>query len=377
MPTPSDRPWVLVTGPDQSRAALAAVRLLDRAGCRPAVTVTGRASLAASSRYCRRRVSVPDADTDPSGYASAVRAELARRNYLTVLPGSDSASIALERPEAHFMNKVHTAQLAAEVGLEVPPSFVFESYADLRAAGPDLPYPIIVKPETKRFLAQRADRPEDLARVSDGPGALIVQPFLTDDLHGLLGLMWRGQLVAAVHFRYLRLWPLPAGTVAAAETSAHDPDLEGRFEHLLAGYDGLFHADLAGPYLLDLNPRIHATLPLAASAGADIVAAYCDLLRGGSPRVMRGRPGVRFQWLEGDLRSLIRAVREGRMSLGRALREGRPRRGTVHSLESLRDPRPFFERFRFLRRDLETRQTRRRGERRRAEIAADAASRHT
>jgi len=361
-----ERPWVLVTGPDQSRATVAAVRLLAEAGCRVAVTATGRASLAAASRYCRRRVRVPDAEADPAGYAAAVRAELSRGGYLTVLPGSDAASMALGRPEARFMNKLQAAELAGEVGLRVPPSRVFDSYEDLRSAASELPYPAIVKPETKRFLAQRVERPEDLARVPDGPGRLIVQPFLSDDLHGLLGLMWQGRLVAATHFRYLRLWPLPAGTVAAAVTIAPDPDLEGQVAHVLAGYDGLFHADLAGPYLLDLNPRIHATMPLAAAAGADIVAAYCDVLRGGQPRTVRGRPGIRFQWLEGDLRSLFRAVREGRISLRQALREARPRRGTVHSLESFHDPRPFLERFRFVRRDLETRQARRQGERRRA-----------
>ena len=35
-----EQPWVLVSGPDQSRAALAAVRALAHAGYRPAVTVT-------------------------------------------------------------------------------------------------------------------------------------------------------------------------------------------------------------------------------------------------------------------------------------------------------------------------------------------------
>ena len=216
-----------------------------------------------------------------STYAAAVRAELSRGGYLTVLPGSDAASMALGRPEARFMNKLQAAELAGEVGLRVPPSRVFDSYEDLRGAASELPYPAIVKPETKRFLAQRVERPEDLARVPDGPGRLIVQPFLSDDLHGLLGLMWQGRLVAATHFRYLRLWPLPAGTVAAAVTTAPDPDLEGQVAHVLAGYDGLFHADLAGPYLLDLNPRIHATMPglvdrFRASPGAhmdDVQAA--------------------------------------------------------------------------------------------------------
>lgn len=367
--------WVLVSGPDQSRAAVAAVRGLSAAGYRPAVTISGRASLAAASRYCRRRVVVPSVDVDPAGYAAAVRAELARHNYLALLPGSDMAAIALERPEARFMDKLYTAQLATQAGLLVPPSRVFQSYSALRAAEAELPYPVIVKPAVKRFLAERADGPEQLARVADLPGRLIVQPFLGDPLHGLLGLTWRGRLVAAVHFRYLRIWPFPAGTVAAAETVTPDRRIERGFERLLADHDGLFHADLAGPYLLDLNPRIHATLPLAAASGADLLAHYCALLQGRAPDAVRGRPGVFYRWVEGDLRSLIRSVREGRTSLPEALRAARPRRGTVHGLESLRDPGPFLERFRFLRGELELRQTRRRDERRRARVATRAPTR--
>ncbi len=358
--------WVLVSGPDQSRAAVVAVRGLAAAGYRAAVTVSGKASLAAASRYCLRRVAVPSADVDPAGYAAAVRAELASHNYLTVLPASDIAAIALERPESRFMDKLYTAQQATLAGLMIPPSRVFDSYAALRAAESELTYPVIVKPAVKRFLAERADRPEQLARVADLPGRLIVQPFLNDPLHGLLGLTWRGRLVAAVHFRYLRIWPFPAGTVAAAETVTPDYRLEERFGRLLAEHDGLFHADLAGPYLLDLNPRIHATLALAAASGVDLLADYCALLEDRAPEAVRGRPGVFYRWMEGDLRSLIRGVREGRISLPTALLAARPRRRTAHGLESLRDPGPFLERFRFLRGELELRGRRRRDERRRA-----------
>lgn len=360
---------MLVSGPDQSRAALAAVRALGQAGYRPAVTVTGRASLSAASRYCQRRVPAPPADSDPAGYAAAVRAELARLEYLAVLPGSDAASIALERPEARFMDKLHTARMAAEVGMEVPPTRVFESYAELLGAARELSYPIIVKPDVKRFLAQRADRPDHLARVSDQPGRLIVQPFLGDQMHGVLGLAWQGRLLGLTQFRYQRIWPYPAGTVAAAVTVEPDPQLEERLTRLLAGYDGLFHADMAGPYLLDLNPRIHATLPLAAAAGADLVAACCALLEGKSPPEMRSRAGVRFRWLEGDIRSLIRSVRQGQRAPVEALRAARPHRGTVYSIHSLRDPAPSFERFRFVRQEFDKRQVRIAEERRRSDTA--------
>jgi len=113
---------------------------------------------------------------------------------------------------------------------------------------------------------------------------------------------------------------------------------------LLEGYEGYFHAQFAGPYLLDLNLRVHTSHPLAVAAGVNLVGIYCDLLRGEEVSPVRGRPAVFFRWLEGDVRHLVKAVRVGRMSAGQALRELAPRRGTVHSTESLSDPGPMFNR---------------------------------
>jgi hypothetical protein len=75
--------WVLVAegGDGMSRGAFAAVRALASAGYSPAVTVSERFSLAASSRYCARRVHVPSTKTNSLGYAEAVRRELASRPF--------------------------------------------------------------------------------------------------------------------------------------------------------------------------------------------------------------------------------------------------------------------------------------------------------
>lgn len=339
-------------GSGESRAAVAAVRALATAGYHPSVTVCGDLSLAGASRYCGRRVPVPPVASDPRGYADAVRAELASGGYLALLPASDPALIALELPVGHLLDKVACAAAAERVGLSAPPSRIFASTAELLDVADQLDYPVVAKPDTKRYMAVRADSPAALrgamgARV-DQPGRVILQPYLRTGLHGVLGLIWRGRIVQSMHMRYHRLWPLPCGTVAAASTMAPDLELEQRLTGLLAGYDGLFHADLAGPYLLDLNPRIHATLPLALASGINPVAAYCDLLRGREAVPARARAGVFFRWLEGDLRSVLHDLVAGRSGAMAALRALRPRRGAVHSYESWRDPGPLFTRVRYV-----------------------------
>jgi hypothetical protein len=358
--TSGDRVLVTEGADGESRAAVAAVRALAAAGYRPTVTVSGDLSMAASSRHCQRTIAVPVAAHDPAGYAAAIRAEMASRPYLTVMPASDPALLALEVPVGHLLDKVVCAEAARKVGIAVPPSRIVASTAGLSAVANEIDYPAVVKPDIKRFMAVRVDSAADLARVPEHAGSLIIQPYLADGLRGVLGLAWGGRLVAVVHMRYLRVWPLPCGTVAAALTVAPDLDLDSRLEALLAGYNGIFHADFAGPYLLDLNPRIHATLPLAAAAGADLVTLYCDLIRGLAPTFSRGRPGVFFRWIEGDIRSIGHRLRAGLISPTAAMQALIPRRGAVHGYESLRDPGPLIARLRYLPRQFRRRQARRR-----------------
>src|SRR5439155_20067813 len=102
----------------------------------------------------------------------------------------------------------------------------------------------------------------------------------TGGIRSLAGVAWRGRLVGTVHQRFLRTWPPDCGMASAAVTVEPDLGLEERILALIDGYEGIFQADLAGPYLLDFNPRVYASLPLAVAAGVNLVRVWCDLLRG-------------------------------------------------------------------------------------------------
>ena len=342
------RDWVLVTSGDHnaSRAALAAVRALAAGGYRAAVTVSGNRSLASASRFCAKRVEVPSVTADPSGFAGAVRAHLASDSYLTVLPITEAVLIALDLPIRPMISKVATAAAAASAGIPIPPSRVFASAQDLRDAADDLVYPIVIKPDIKTRLAMRVDSASAVRSADLADGRLVTQPFLNEKLRGIVGLMWEGKLVAAVHMSYLRIWPLPCGTITAGETVPVDMELEAGLERLLADYNGIFHADLAGPYLLDLNPRAHATLALGVAAGVNVVARYCDLLRGASVVPSRARPGIHFRWVEGDVRSLLYAARRGDVTWPSAISAIAPHSRTAYSIEDISDPWPSVERLR-------------------------------
>ncbi|MBA2427082.1 MAG: hypothetical protein H0V60_08390 [Actinobacteria bacterium] len=342
----SKGPWVLVTdgGHGGSRDAVAAVRALHAADYLVALTVARGSLLALPSRYAQRRVTVPFV-TEP-GYATAVRAEASRGPYLTVLPASEAALGALGVSVSHLTDKEGLSEAAGRAGIPAPPSRSFSDKEELLAASSELDYPIVVKPRARQAPALFASRPEEVGSAPLGPGPVLVQPYLTEALRAVAGVMWKGRLVAAVHERWLRIWPPRAGLASAAETAAPDLALEARLIELMEGYDGIFCAQLAGPYLFDLNLRVHSSHPLGVAAGVNLVALYCDLLREAEvpDETLRPRTGAFYRWLEGDVRHLAKSLTSKETTLGSAAISLRPRRHAAHSTESLRDPGPMVSR---------------------------------
>ena len=340
------RGWVLVTdgGSGQGRSALAAVRALAAWGYRVAVTVSGSHSLAAASRHCKRRVEVA-AVTDPSAYKQGILKETRSRSYLTVMPTSDAALLALGEPVKDLVDKTLLETRARGAGLSMPPTERFDSVAALLDTDSPYGFPIVIKPVVSRWPAVCVGTKDELAELAGRyDSAVLVQPFLQDDMRAVAGVMFKGELVAVAHQRYYRTWPVSCGTASAAETVEPDFELEAKITKLLKGYDGIFQAQLAADNLLDLNPRPYGSMPLAVRAGANLPGILCDLLHGVEYSRVRARPGVFYRWTEGDLRHALDDLRTGRRRTSEVLAGLRPHRRAAHSTESLKDPRPMFTR---------------------------------
>ena len=343
----SAEPWVLVVddGDSQSRTALVAARALAAGEYRVAATVSGPRSLAGASRSVALRIPAPGID-DPA-FDDALARALDQGRYECVLPASDAALLKLEPGVRGLLDKAELASLGAAAGIATPESMAFSDLASLSSAADDLPYPVVLKPQRSVWRPYRVGSPEEL-RASPPPSApLLVQPYLEGTLRAVGGVVRRGELVAAVHQRYVRTWPPEAGGASYAVSVEPDRDLEERLVRLLGGRDGIFMAQLVDDVLLDLNPRVYGSLPLAVAADVNLAAIHCDLVRGRHPVSRRGRPGVVFRWTEGDVRHVVAKVRAKAMGPGAALRALRPRRGVVHPVESLRDPGPMLARARF------------------------------
>lgn len=336
---------ILVTddGYGKARGALAAVRALALGGYRPVVALSAPFSLAGSSRYVAGVVRIPASSSDR--YDEALRRESSRGEFATVLSTSDRALEALRAPGREFIDKRRLAKAALKAGIGSPPSSVFDDGRALLRDAQLLDYPLVVKP-VAGHPTRRAEGPRDVQKWADRDGPLLVQPWLQDEQRGIAGVIWNGELIASVHQRHLRLWPPDCGMTCAAETIARDFEMEEHLVRLLGSYNGIFQADFAGPYLLDLNARVYASLSLAVAAGVNLAALHCDLVTERDVEPQEARRGVRFRWLDADLRRLVVAWRRKEMTAPRALWEMLPRPGTVFATESLRDPGPSFARAR-------------------------------
>jgi predicted ATP-grasp superfamily ATP-dependent carboligase len=96
---------------------------------------------------------------------------------------------------------------------------------------------------------------------------------------------------------------LPRDALEASEALVEAIDLEGFSEVE-------FRRDAAGrPLLMEINPRISASIELAARAGLDFPALIYAWAAGTPLEAVRDyRIGVRMRWLGGDLRWLLAAL---------------------------------------------------------------------
>jgi len=332
-------PWVLVSDDEDggTRDCVVAIRSLAHAGYN--VAVTTRSSRPLLSRYVGRRVHAGDADI-----ADVILDEMRRGDYAAFIPASENVVLSLEPQVAELLHKASLSRRARKAGLRVPEERVFAAPADLIRAAPTLEFPVVVKPSVRTFKAFRADDPSQLKTLPRGSGEIIVQPFLDGAMSAVAGVMWDMEVHSCSFERWERIWPLDCGLAAWAVTVPPSEPLVQALSSLMAGYSGLFVAQFVDGHLIDLNLRVHSSLPLAVKAGVNLVAIYADLARGLSSRQTRAEPGHTFRWISGDLKGASAALRSGATPVLDAAKTLMPVRGTTHSMFSWRDPLPMLAR---------------------------------
>lgn len=357
----------LIVEDGSARGALAAARALDQAGWKVAVGSPGRRSLAAASRATSARCEVPPAASGAAAFLDAV-AVAAEQTSADVVFGCGDAevltlSLGRERLEPvvpyaphesviRAFDKVLLAEAAAGAGFSVPYTAPATEAELLR-----LDSPVLVKPRSHaasrggRFeaaLCSDADAArERAAEITAAGGEPLLQERLSGPLVAYTALADRqGRIVAALQQEAEAIWPPGSGVGVRARTVPVEADLAAAAARLLADLRWFGIAELQfirpsgdAPVLIDLNGRFYGSLALAVAAGLNLPAMWAALATGRdvSP-APNARIGIRYQWLEGDLRRARAERRNGLVRdvwdcLGYAV-------GARHSVWRASDPVP-------------------------------------
>lgn len=355
----------LIVEDGYQRGALAAARALAGTGWTVGIA-SPRPGFAFRSRATARRHEVPPPEAGEEAFLEAVRAAIGAGGYEIVFGAGDGEVIALSAgreslpavvpyPEhdqvLRALDKVRLAEAAAGVGLRVPEPISLDHVDG----------PVIVKPRLTtardaeggviRLRAALASGPGDAARKADELRSVGAEPLFQRHVPGALTALImlvdrESRPVVAVQQRAEAIWPPDVGGSVRARTEAVDENLEQLVTKLLAElrWFGLaqvqFQSDgQAEPVLIDLNGRFYGSMALALAAGPNLPAIWAALGTGKRPPVaVLPRAGVRYHWLEADLR---RALRERRGGLARdVLGSLGYARGATHGLWNPRDPLP-------------------------------------
>jgi len=340
---PSARMSAIVLG-SSARPSLVCVRSLGAAG-HPALVVDlgeDRPGPAAVSRWTGGYARIPGYVGNEQATARALALLVDRHRPDVVVPTSDATVELLRRERAVLegrtglaladdaalevaVDKERTLALAAELSIPVPGGVAAHDLDEAEEAVRLTGYPAVVKPARswahdswqrgRRTSRLVVDRAELRAAVREGleDGAVpLVQPWLCGAREAVSLFVTREGTWARFAQVAHRMQPPLGGTSVVRESVPLDPALLSFAERLLQAmdYEGYaeveFRRDARGvPRLMEVNPRLSASVGVASAAGVDF-PAYLHAWRAGLPLPPDNgyRTGVRMRWLGGDVRWL-------------------------------------------------------------------------
>ena len=326
----------------EQRQSLVAVRSLGRDGLRVGVFGSQLRSPAFSSRWCTSRGMVHDCATDTPAFIRDVDEivnDLAPRVIIPTHDGSiealrelrerfaDRTTVALAADDALevAVDKSRTLDLARQLGIDVPRNVFVTDTTDLSAALDEVGLPAVLKPVRSwrqegdggsRFRAvvamNASEAREALAELTAGGRTVAVQEWLSGEREAV-SLMYAdhrfyGRFAQVAH----RMNPPLGGSSVLRESVAPSPVLVDAAEGLVsaAGLEGYSEVEFRRgadhrPRLMEINPRLSASVEIAVRAGVDFPTLLYRWAAGLPMRRQDAyRTGLRVRWLGGDLRWL-------------------------------------------------------------------------
>ena len=327
------------------RQSLLTVRSLGRRGLRVAALGTFAGAPTFSSRWCQQAF-VCSADEGANAYLTYLE-QLLECTDAHVLITSSDATVALIREHRERLerlvrialakdpalgiaiNKEQTLEVARRLGLAIPCSITVESVSEVEVALREVGLPAVIKP-VESWIRQRGIRVESQLVTTPDEARLAVeeltnlgmvalfQQFLSGRREAVSFLYTDGQIYARFAQWAKRTVPPLGGQSVLRQSIAVPSDIGDQAERLvreigLEGYSEVeFRRDSAGtPYLMEINPRLSASIEVAVRAGVDFPYLLYQWASGDQIDIIKGyHVGGWVRYMKGDLATTILAVQE-------------------------------------------------------------------
>lgn len=332
---------VLVTDAGRG-SAITVIRSLGRKGYRVIASDSDLKSIGFRSRYAHEKLVYPAPEAKPQEFCDCLLETVKAKGVDLIIPVTDLAGQPLARSRQAFTaitklalpddemlkvvtDKDKTWQLAKELGVPVPETYVVETAKEALEIAERLGWPLVLKPQSSRKLregnridsfkvtyAADAEDLESQMQNLEGRCSVLLQRYCAGIGHGVELLMSEGKPLAAFQHKRLREIPVTGGPSAYRESVKLDPDLYDYSLRLLQAirWTGLamveFKVGKLGPMLMEINGRIWGSIPLAVTSGMDFPALLAELHLHGAAAIQpqlnsNYKIGVRCRDLQRDL----------------------------------------------------------------------------
>lgn len=258
------------------------------------------------------------------GTIEALRATRAQLEQRTRLALAEEAALEIA------VDKRLTFDLARSLDVDVPRGIDLREGDETRAAVAEVGLPVVAKPArswvehggaARRLSGGLATSLAEAERLVEGLRAagatVILQEWIPGGRESVINCFAHGEFAASFALRVLRTHPPLGGSSVVRESVAPESELVEPAQRLVraAGLEGVseveFRRDARGRLvLMEINPRLPATVELAVRAGVDFPRLlYLWALDRPLPPAGPYRVGLRLRWLGGDLRWLAEAWR--------------------------------------------------------------------
>jgi cation diffusion facilitator CzcD-associated flavoprotein CzcO/predicted ATP-grasp superfamily ATP-dependent carboligase len=329
------------------RQSLSAIRSLGRSGL--AVGAVGKAEgiPAFRSKWCRERFLAPTGEVG-DGYMTFVDGLLQSAGARVLISSHDGTIDLLRRHRARVdararlalapepalsvaIDKERTLDAARHLHVRIPRTLRVAGVGDVPAALQEIGLPAVMKPahswlangsSSARLGAELATTVEEASRVVAGisrlGGITLMQGLLTGPREAVSLFYAKGEIHARFAQWAKRTQP-PLGGESVLRQSIHVPgDIGLAAERLvreigLEGYSEVeFRRDHLGqPYLMEINPRLSASVDIAVRCGVDFPRLLYQWAAGDRiDRIATYRVGRWMRHLEGDVMATIRALEQ-------------------------------------------------------------------